>query len=113
MPLSCQYLFVRQKASLFDGSIAPFVWFDEGGTIGLKRSGSLSGRQATQLFFEPGVGVDFKLKGGGRIGLSLGYLSQHTCYTRYTIAQDGTSMLDNFPMIDYIGQIVLHVGFMF
>lgn len=106
-------LFVREKASLSEGRIAPFVWFDEGGTIGLKRSGARSGRQATQLFFEPGVGVDFQLKGGNQIGLSLGYLSQHTSYSRYTIASDGKSMLDNTPMTDFIGQLVLHIGFVF
>lgn len=106
-------LFVREKASLSDGRVAPFVWFDAGGTIGLKRSGARSGYQATQLFFEPGVGIDYKLEGGNRICLSLGYLSQHTSYSRYTIAKDGKSMLDNYPMSDFIGQLVLHVGFMF
>lgn len=106
-------LFVREKASLFDGRVSPFVWFDEGGTIGLKRSGARIGRQATQLFFEPGAGVDFQQKGGSRISVSLGYLSQHTSYSSYTIAKDGKSMLDNTRMTDFMGQLTLHVGVMF
>lgn len=102
-------LFMRGMSRFTDGKAAMFTYSDVGWSFNVSGKGS----PYNGLFFEPGLGYDIRLSSRGAIYVMLGYLSQHTNYSQYSVAQDGTSFPDNVGMSEHTGQLTLHVGYRF
>ena len=95
--------FGRVKANFTKSAISPYALVDVGATI---NTGDFPIKMATGLFFEPGIGCDFRLNSGQGVYFHIGYNSQNYEYKSFIGVTEELRKVK-------AGEFKVHVGFRF